>query len=185
LKLFEHMFDHVLVEGDLDPHPPPGHRQLAVPIFDPIFDPISTRSRPDLDPISTRSRPRQETTVRRYDDPVEVRTGADQDPDQFLWRGRLWQVREVVAHWVETGAWWARRSVAGSLGDGAGDAVRDAVGDGDLLREREVWRVAAARGRVAAQQTTTHTSEHDLGYGVFDLVFSWSEGSWQLVRAMD
>jgi len=25
LKLFEHVFDHVSVEGDLDPHPPPGH----------------------------------------------------------------------------------------------------------------------------------------------------------------
>ena len=48
--------------------------------------------------------------MRRYDDPVEVRKGADEDPDQFLWRGRLWQVREVVAHWVETGAWWARPS---------------------------------------------------------------------------
>lgn len=106
--------------------------------------------------------------MRRYDDPVEVRKGADEDPDQFLWRGRLWQVREVVAHWVETGAWWTRRSGAGAV-------------DTDLLREREVWRVAAARGRVAAQQSP----EHDPGFGVFDLVFSWSEGSWQLVRAMD
>jgi len=117
-------------------------------------------------------------TVRRYDDPVEVRKGADEDPEQFLWRGRLWQVREVVAHWVETGAWWARCSAsqgadaAGSSGGGV---------DTDLLREREVWRVTAARGRVAALQSP----EHDPGYGVFDLVFSWSEGSWQLVRAMD
>ena len=112
--------------------------------------------------------------MRRYDDPVEVRTGADEDPDQFLWRGRLWQVREVVAHWVETGAWWARR---GSDGGSDGGSVLDR----DLLREREVWRVAAARGRVAAA-----TAEGaDPGFGVFDLVFSWSEGSWQLVRAMD
>jgi len=116
--------------------------------------------------------------VRRYDDPVEVRKGADEDPDQFLWRGRLWQVREVVAHWVETGAWWARRPAA----QGATE-----VADTDLLREREVWRVAAARGRVAAQQSSSGQSapEHDPGFGVFDLVFSWSEGSWQLVRAMD
>ncbi len=107
--------------------------------------------------------------MRRYDDPVEVRKGADEDPDQFLWRGRLWQVREVVAHWVETGAWWARSSGAVAV-------------DGDLLREREVWRVAAARGRVAALQ---QSPEHDPGFGVFDLVFSWSEGSWQLARAVD
>ena len=110
--------------------------------------------------------------MRRYDDPVEVRKGADEDPDQFLWRGRLWQVREVVAHWVETGAWWARSS--------------GAVAVDDLLREREVWRVAAARGRVAAARSAAAQSpEHDPGFGVFDLVFSWSEGSWQLVRAVD
>ena len=110
--------------------------------------------------------------MRRYDDPVEVRKGADEDPDQFLWRGRLWQVREVVAHWVETGSWWQQEGTAF-----------------DLLREREVWRVAAARGRVAAQKATQKATqvspEHDPGYGVFDLVFSWSEGSWQLARAID
>jgi hypothetical protein len=118
--------------------------------------------------------------MRRYDDPVEVRKGADEDPDQFLWRGRLWQVREVVAHWVETGAWWARRTADETGGQGPqGQAT--AVLDHDLLREREVWRVTAARGRVAA----VSSPEHDPGYGIFDLVFSWSEGSWQLVRAMD
>ena len=56
--------------------------------------------------------------MRRYDDPVEVRKGADEDPDQFLWRGRLWQVREVVAHWVETGAWWTRRTADEPGGQG-------------------------------------------------------------------
>src|SRR3546814_9682200 len=50
--------------------------------------------------------------MRRYDDPVEVRRGmvgqGDRQveaPEQFLWRGTLWKVREVVAHWVETGPW--------------------------------------------------------------------------------
>ena len=127
--------------------------------------------------------------MRRYDDPVEVRKGADEDPDQFLWRGRLWQVREVVAHWVETGAWWSRRTAeAGQPGgqpqghsQGQSQGQSNGGVDTDLLREREVWRVTAARGRVAALQSP----EHDPGFGVFDLVFSWSEGSWQLVRAMD
>jgi hypothetical protein len=126
--------------------------------------------------------------VRRYDDPVEVRKGADEDPDQFLWRGRLWQVREVVAHWVETGAWWTRRPAATGADQAgrAGQAAGPGAVDTDLLREREVWRVAAARGRVAAAQSVAAQSpEHDPGFGVFDLVFSWSEGSWQLVRAMD
>ena len=126
--------------------------------------------------------------MRRYDDPVEVRKGADEDPDQFLWRGRLWQVREVVAHWVETGAWWVRRPAAPGADqpDRADLAGGPGAVDTDLLREREVWRVAAARGRVAAAQSAVAQSpEHDPGFGVFDLVFSWSEGSWQLVRAMD
>ena len=38
--------------------------------------------------------------MRQYDDPVEVRRGEAEDPDQFLWRGRLWKVRAVVAHSV-------------------------------------------------------------------------------------
>ena len=62
--------------------------------------------------------------VRRYDDPVEVRKGwvsgpghVGEGPEQFLWRGRLWQVRAVLAHWVETGSWWqstGARAVIGS-----------------------------------------------------------------------
>jgi hypothetical protein len=70
--------------------------------------------------------------MRRYDDLIDVRRGivAGQDaPEQFLWRGRLWVVREIIAHWVRTGAWWEQ------------DAVRD------LLAESEVWRVEAGRGQ--------------------------------------
>lgn len=33
--------------------------------------------------------------VLRYDEPVEVRR-RDDAPEQFLWRGRLWQVRAVL-----------------------------------------------------------------------------------------
>ena len=94
--------------------------------------------------------------MRQYDDPVEVRRGKAEDPDQFLWRGRLWKVRAVVAHWVETGPWWQ-----GSQGGAAPD----------LLAERELWRVEAGRG----QQ----------GYGVFDLSFDWTDGRWQLVGCLD
>ncbi|MDQ6935976.1 MAG: DUF6504 family protein [Actinomycetota bacterium] len=114
--------------------------------------------------------------MRRYDDPVEVRRGATEGPEQFLWRGRLWQVRDVVAHWVETGAWWVRPAATVSPERGAGPSP--APSRGDLLREREVWRVEAARGRAVS-------AEHDPGFGVFDLVFSWSDGSWRLARALD
>ena len=76
--------------------------------------------------------------MRQYDDPVEVRRGEAEDPDQFLWRGRLWKVRAVVAHWVETGPWWQGAGTdSGPARDGA--AV-------DLVAERELWRVEAGRG---------------------------------------
>lgn len=105
--------------------------------------------------------------MRQYDDPVEVRKH-EEAPDQFLWRGRLWQVREVVSHWVETGSWWR--------------ADADAVAAADLLGEREVWRVAAARGRVAA---IAADPENDPGFGVFDLSFDWASGDWRLAGAVD
>ena len=114
--------------------------------------------------------------MRRYDDPVEVRKGAEDDPEQFLWRGKLWKVRAVLAHWVETGSWWQSadaRAVIGSddTGDDTGhDTTRARPPDADLLGERELWRVEAGnRG----------------SGGVFDLSFDWSDGSWQLVGCVD
>ncbi len=108
--------------------------------------------------------------MRRYDDPVEVRKGLVtsagarlEGPEQFIWRGRLWKVCNVVGHWVETGAWW--RSP-------------DPDGVPDLLAEREVWRVEAGRGSAGQRAAGA-------GRGVFNLVFDWSDGSWQLVRCAD
>ena len=72
--------------------------------------------------------------MRLYDDPVEVRRGlvnGVEAPAQFVWRGRLWVVHEIIAHWMETGAWW----------------VQAPAEDPDLIPEREVWRVGASRGR--------------------------------------
>jgi hypothetical protein len=112
--------------------------------------------------------------VRPYDDLVEVRKGPadglagddeEDRPEQFLWRGRLWQVREVIAHWVETGAWWVRRP-------------EEAPGRSQLARQREVWRVAAARGRAVS-------AVDDPGFGVFDLAFDWTEGVWRLAGSVD
>lgn len=112
--------------------------------------------------------------MRRYDDPVEVRRGTDPDqgpggdgrPEQFLWRGRLWKVRAVLAHWVETGPWWLPGQ---STGQAAGQSPLPGA---DLLVERELWRVEAGRG-------------HDQRCGVFELSFSWTDGCWQLVSCAD
>ena len=105
--------------------------------------------------------------MRRYDDPVEVRRGQTEGPDQFLWRGRLWKVRAVLAHWVETGPWWqaAERDQASGTGAGA-----------DLVAERELWRVEAGRGRDLEGLDVA---------GVFDLSFDWTDGRWQLVGCAD
>ena len=127
--------------------------------------------------------------MRRYDDPVEVRRGlvtGIEGPEQFLWRGRLWKVRAVLAHWVETGPWWQSsgvRAVIGSDDPGSVDpgsvdpdraaAVETVATPGqDLLGERELWRVEAGRGG-------------DDGGGVFDLSFDWNDGHWQLIGCAD
>ena len=125
--------------------------------------------------------------MRRYDDPVEVRKGLVpgaggqvEGPEQFLWRGRLWKVCGVVGHWVETGPWWQSRSVAPVLGSEQRDGQRDgqpAVSVHDLVADREVWRVEAARGPAATAGGP--------GRGVFDLVFDWSQGGWLLTRCAD
>ena len=122
--------------------------------------------------------------MRRYDDPVEVRKGLVpasggpvEGPEQFLWRGRLWKVCDVVAHWVETGPWWQSRGIAPLLGDDlpSEEPAEERGSVHDLLAEREVWRVEAARGLAAT----------GAGRGVFDLTFDWAQGHWLLARCMD
>ena len=125
--------------------------------------------------------------MRRYDDPVETRMGqvsGTEGPEQFLWRGRLWKVRAVLAHWVETGPWWqsgGARAVIGSDEPVAEGAERGAGGlRGDLLGERELWRVEAGRGPGAG------AGDDGLdGGGVFELAFDWSDGRWALVGCAD
>jgi hypothetical protein len=144
--------------------------------------------------------------MRRYEDPVEVRRGPvggvlatlapgtdgptedptgdyadERAPAQFLWRGRLWKVRAVLAHWVETGPWWSSPGVRAVIGSHDEEALGDERGDervprplGDLITERELWRVEAARGR-----------DVDDAGGVFDLAFDWADGRWQLVGCVD
>ncbi len=114
--------------------------------------------------------------MRRYDDPVDVRKGVVsgraggpelEAPTQFLWRGRLWKVRDVLAHWVETGPWWQSGGVRAVLGSDEGERTAGT----DLLAERELWRVEAGVGPGST--------------GVFDLSFDWSDGHWQLVGCVD
>ena len=136
--------------------------------------------------------------MRRYDDPVEVRRGMVgqpgrqvEAPEQFLWHGKLWKVRDVVAHWVETGPWWQSAGARAALGTsveglGAGgenaagsDPVTLATSNVDLLGERELWRVEAGSAM------TSDLVGAPANRGVFDLAFSWADGTWQLLGCTD
>ena len=86
-------------------------------------------------------------------------TTGTQRPTQFLWRGRLYVVRGVLAHWGEVGAWWRAR-----LPDGLPVRIDESG--------REVWRVEAGAGRASA-------------VGVYDLVYDEAATSWTLERALD
>jgi Family of unknown function (DUF6504) len=119
--------------------------------------------------------------MRRYDEEIDVRRGlvcGQEAPAQFLWRRRLWVVRDIISHWVETGAWWEQEGVSalfGRVGMAAGaEPAAPAAGparSADLLGERELWRVEAVRGQQGA--------------GVFDLAFDWAVGRWHLVGCID
>ncbi len=107
---------------------------------------------------------------RLHTDVVEV-ARHDDEPAQFLWRGRLYVVREVLARWTESGGWWRSAAVrAVASGDGAeGNAMPFAsIDDG----EQDWFRVEAGAGRAA-------------GTGVYDLCFDWSTGGWSLARVLD
>ena len=126
--------------------------------------------------------------MRRYSDPIEVRAddaghapnGAPNGardgaghaeppspPQAFLWRGRLYVVRQVLGHWRERRAWW-REALDPVPGQEAGIDIAS--------REQQVWRVEASPGQVH-------------GSGVFDLVHDdvLHEGQtdWRLVRVAD
>lgn len=115
-----------------------------------------------------------------FDEAVEVRVGTEDGvttPEQFLWRGRLWRVCSVQAHWVETAAWWERGVIGPAAGVGAATAVAgssSAVGllDADWGPERAVHRVEAACGRHGRRE-------------LFDLAHDPASGRWQLERVTE
>ncbi len=114
---------------------------------------------------------------RLHTDVVEVQR-RDDEPAQFLWRGRLYVVQEVLARWTESGGWWRSAAVQAVSSGGADAQGPDAqagaqAGPASLDDGEQDWfRVEAGAGRLA-------------GTGVYDLCFSWSSGSWSLARVLD
>jgi hypothetical protein len=133
--------------------------------------------------------------TRHYDELAQVECGwaGTAGPAHILWRGRLYRVRDVLAHWVETGAWW-RSTAIRSLHDGTvggpdraessamssavSPAVSPAMSSAILLdtgwdaAEREVWRVEAQAGRSAPLV-------------VLDVALDTATGQWRVVRSHD
>lgn len=107
--------------------------------------------------------------VRRFSDPVEVRPaeGSPQRPEAFIWRGRLYVVRDVLGQWRERRPWW-RDALDHETALEPGVALAVAAG------EQEVWRVEASPGWSFAP-------------GVYDLARDEcaSGGRWSLVRVVD
>ena len=144
--------------------------------------------------------------MRRYEDPVEVRRGpvgstldlgTDGGADAYTDAHRRQGAGAVpLARPALEGPGGARplgrdRVVVELAGRPGGDRLREAESTvdepepvprplGDLLTERELWRVEAGRGRAVGGPD----GETDTG-GVFDLAFDWADGCWQLVGCMD
>ena len=130
-----------------------------------------------------------------------------QMPASFIWRDRVYVVREVLGYWRERKAWWntaaaravhgdvveeaAGASAEGRVGEGAvqrsvdGAAPGAGVGDGAghglrvaIDHEREVWRVEARGPRT-------------VGTGVYDISREASQvpgeqnSSWRLLAVTD
>ena len=116
--------------------------------------------------------------MRLYDDPVEVRRseqGDGSEPDQFIWRGRLWQVREVASHWIETRLWW--------LGNPSEVRADEVAVTTDLLSGHEIWRVTAVAPGLRPRAAQTTDPHNATGLGVFYLALILAEGNWKLTRA--
>ena len=142
--------------------------------------------------------------TRHYDDTIDV-ARRDDEPAQFLWRGRLYVVRGVLAHWVETGAWWrsasARALYSGDSGKPLDLVPHAALADAALADAALADPAPAAPAPAAPALPDPATASLDLeerevwrveagagrssGTGVFDLSFDWSAGRWTLARALD
>lgn len=105
---------------------------------------------------------------------------------QFIWRDRLYVVREVLAYWSEATQWWVpisaevRGAAVASGGStrpawaaGSGGSAHAARVGATSIAAVQVWRVVAGIGR-----------RHPAG-AVVDLIRHPDSGRWQLARTID
>ncbi|HWG95149.1 MAG TPA: DUF6504 family protein [Mycobacteriales bacterium] len=139
-------------------------------------------------------------------DPVEVRRtdrGAGPEPEQFLWRGRLYVVQEVLARWTQSGGWW-RTDAVRALASGEGlaatappDPLETAPIPASPKWAQRAWgepapdvqAVVSPLGGVDDRERSWWRVEAGrgsaAGTGVFDLCLEESTGAWSLTRVLD
>lgn len=118
--------------------------------------------------------------MRTYQEPIHVLFR--DEPRQFIWRDRLLLVKEVQGRWSQATPWWSGRQVRAARGEEVAPApapTRDGEeppraeippARGDLLSEREVWRVEAGNG--------SHR-------GVYELARTVDADNWVLQAVLD
>src|SRR5919198_1367909 len=114
-------------------HPAPGVVRAAIALGlnrPPRVDRCRSRgvaspSLSNIRSISPRDVPGRGDMAKRFDELIEVRVERDAGmPSAFVWRGRRYEIADVIGRWRIEGRWWA---------------------DG---RDREYWRVEARGGAV-------------------------------------
>ena len=142
--------------------------------------------------------------VRSYGDPVQVRESVDETaggaggsrPQAFLWRGRFYVVRDVLAHWYERRAWWTEGAARAVHGEQEPGEKGHAPGSGPRhpSADREIWRVEASAGRHAGTgvyDLCRNPDEPDAGRRqateeqVLHVLAPAGTGSWRLLRVAD
>lgn len=95
---------------------------------------------------------------------IEVRL-REEEPEQFLWKGRLYQVRAVLGRWRQGREGWREEALPSRPGAKGGLEL--------VTPEQEVWRVEASRGRCFEP-------------GVYELTRdNGAEPRWRLVQVGD
>jgi hypothetical protein len=90
------------------------------------------------------------------------------EPAHFIWRGKLYRVRQVLSHWIQVGADSGEIPSVLLRTDRHLGTVETLVFGRDREVERELWSVHASIGRDGAPE-------------VFQLCHDLADGSWQRV----
>jgi hypothetical protein len=141
--------------------------------------------------------------ARRYAEVIDVVRG-DDAPAQFVWRGRHYTVRTVLAHWIRTGAWWQHAAAAVTNGGAAQNAVGPApLSAGEVIAlppsprwGQRAWGepapdvgVVARPGEVDDDEREFWRVEASIGRTgvpvVVEMCFAWSDGAWTLTGVAD